>query len=141
MSAIYEADGEGFDLTASPPPALHFDHKTAGTDAFKSKDYSTAIAEYTKAYSSAPTSDDGFKAVVLANRSAAHGALKEFSKALEDAKLSIKYDPENVKAYYRAATYSFDMKDYVGTISSAEKGLKLDPENKVRGGRGRCRRR
>mmetsp|Transcript_21361 Transcript_21361/g.44473 ORF Transcript_21361/g.44473 Transcript_21361/m.44473 type:complete len:665 (+) Transcript_21361:216-2210(+) len=130
MSAVYEVSEGGFDLTEAPPDAKHLDHKTAGTEAFKLKNFDVAVTEYSAALRLAPESDDSFKSVVLCNRSAAYGGLEKFSKALEDAKLSLKYDPENVKAYYRVATYSFQLSDWVGAISASEKGLKIDPDNK-----------
>lgn len=130
MSAVYEASAEGFDLTEPVSSPIHLDHKDAGTEAFKQNFFEKAVEEYTAAYSLAPESDDAFKSVVLCNRSAAHGGLGQLSKALEDAKLSLKYDPENVKGFYRVATYSLQTSDYVGAISAAEKGLAVDPENK-----------
>ncbi|GMI22031.1 hypothetical protein TrRE_jg309, partial [Triparma retinervis] len=131
MSEVYEASGGlGFDLTEPASSPVHLEHKEAGTEAFKQKNFDLAADHYTKSYNLAPESDDAFKSVVLCNRSAAHGALGELSKALDDAKLSLKYDPENVKGYYRVATYSLQSTDYGGAISAAEKGLKVDPENK-----------
>ena len=78
---VYEVENSsaspGFDISVPPPPPpTHSAHKAKGNEAFKLENYKEAIEEFSIAYSS-PTCDDVFKSVVLANRSASYGALKQ----------------------------------------------------------------
>lgn len=60
-----------------------------------------------------------------------HLSSPQYPKAVDDAKLAIKYDPGNVKAYFRLATYSLSLSCFDEAIKAAEGGLKVQPTNKA----------
>lgn len=116
---VYELSSGGIDVSSPPPAPVHLDHKASGNAAFGSKDFGAAVKHYTSAYTSAPEGDDTFKSVVLSNRSASKRQLQDLDGAVEDARLSLKFDGGSVKSHYRLATYLFD-KGAFGEVRSAE---------------------
>ena len=101
--------------------------KKKGDEAFRSSDYPTAISHYTQALSLDPNHH-----ILLSNRSAAHLANHEKSKALADARLCIKSKPEFVKGYTRCASAVVSLGRYNEGIEIYRKVLKdLDPKNDV----------
>ena len=99
-------------------------HKQSADDAFRSRDYATAIAHYTSALSLDPTNH-----ILLSNRSAAYLANGEKSKALSDARECIKANDAFTKGYSRLAAAVMSLgrwgeaKNAYGTV------LKREPEN------------
>ncbi|KAL8826187.1 MAG: hypothetical protein Q9170_007499, partial [Blastenia crenularia] len=85
--------------TTSPPlrPALDPEAcKALGNKYFKNKDYTKAIAEYTKALSVEPQS-----VTYLSNRAAAFMSANRFEEALADSKKAQDIDAKNVKVLHR----------------------------------------
>ncbi|GMI04257.1 hypothetical protein TrVE_jg1514 [Triparma verrucosa] len=128
QSAVYEfsSDATSFDISELPPTPVHLDFKDTGNKLFGEKKYDEAIKQYTQAYTSAPVSDDVFKAVVLSNRSICHSKLSDISSAISDARLSLKYDVSNVKTYIKLSNYLHSNKQYEAAKVECDKGLKFD---------------
>ena len=99
-------------------------HKQSADDAFRSRDYATAISHYTNALSLDPTNH-----ILLSNRSAAYLANGEKSKALSDARECIQANDAFTKGYSRLAAAMMSLgrwgeaKNAYGTV------LKREPEN------------
>jgi len=101
--------------------------KELGDNAFRNKDYPTAISHYTQALSLDPT-----HTILLSNRSAAHLANLEKSKALSDARQCIKSDPTFIKGYTRCASAVVSLGRYREGLDLYRKVLKdLDAENAI----------
>ena len=72
--------------------------KAAGNRFFRMQAFDQAIEEYSKAVRADPQNP-----VYLSNRSAALMSAHQYSRALEDAKLALGYDPQNSKVMLRLA--------------------------------------
>ncbi|GLE03280.1 hypothetical protein PINS_up012170 [Pythium insidiosum] len=68
---------------------------------------------------------------ILSNRAAVHLDMKNYGSCRSDAARAIRYDPKNVKAYYRGAKASRLLRKPADTLRYAELGLQFDPENKL----------
>ncbi|KAJ0403964.1 hypothetical protein P43SY_009457 [Pythium insidiosum] len=68
---------------------------------------------------------------ILSNRAAVHLEMKNYSSCRSDAARAIRYDKQNVKAYYRGAKASRLLRKAQDTLHFAELGLEIDPENKL----------
>ena len=55
--------------------------------------------------------------------------MREWTKAIEDAKECIRLAPEFLKGYYRLATAQTEMKDFSGALRVIESGLKMDAKH------------
>lgn len=102
-------------------------HKSLADTAFRTADYPTAIKEYTNAISFDPDHH-----VLYSNRSAAHLANGEKSKALADAKKCVALKPDFVKGHNRLAASMMSL----GRWNEARNVYKhvlsvLDNENEV----------
>ena len=99
-------------------------HKQSADDAFRSRDYPSAIVHYTNALSLDPSNH-----VLLSNRSAAHLANGEKSKALSDARECIQTNDAFTKGYSRLAAAMMSL----GRWGEAKKAygtvLKREPKN------------
>lgn len=100
--------------------------KRLGNAAFAQKDYKTAITNYTKAIQTTETAN---RHIFFSNRSASHAGLRQWSKAIDDAKECIRLDPQFIKGYYRLATAQIEAKDLAGAESTIKQGLSLDADN------------
>lgn len=69
--------------------------------------------------------------VIYSNRAAVHLELRNYASCRSDAALAIRYDPSNVKAYYRGAKASRMLRKPDDTLRYCAEGLKRDPENKL----------
>ncbi|KAL5717815.1 hypothetical protein ACHQM5_010778 [Ranunculus cassubicifolius] len=98
--------------------------KRRGDEAFREKDYNTAIAWYSKATEVEPSN-----ATVLSNRSLCWARLNEGTLAIKDAMDCIKLKPEWSKGYYRAGVAWNIMEDFNRAADAFFMGLKLDPQN------------
>ncbi|KKY24775.1 putative small glutamine-rich tetratricopeptide repeat-containing protein a [Phaeomoniella chlamydospora] len=87
--------------TPAAPPKPEVDAeacKAAGNKFFKAKDYTRAIAEYTKAVEADPKSS-----TYLSNRAAAYMSANLYEQALKDALAASDLDPSNAKILIRLA--------------------------------------
>jgi tetratricopeptide (TPR) repeat protein len=67
---------------------------------------------------------------ILGNQAQVHLALKNYGSCRKNCVKAVAVYRKNVKAYYRAAKASFEVKKYREGRTFAEYGLKHDPENK-----------
>ena len=100
--------------------------KALGDAAFSSKDYATAISNYTSAISV-----DDSNHVLFSNRCACYQARGEKSKALKDAEKLVAIKPDWAKGWGRLGAANYGLTRFEGAIKAYEKGLKVDPANKV----------
>ncbi|ERF76193.1 hypothetical protein EPUS_07393 [Endocarpon pusillum Z07020] len=95
--------------------------KTAGNKYFKAKDYSRAIAEYTKAVDAQPSN-----ATYLSNRAAAYMSANNFPAALADSLKANELDPGNPKILHRLARIYTSLgrpQEAIDTYSRIEGGV------------------
>lgn len=76
--------------------------KKRGNDAYKDKNYTEAIAHYTKALELTPETDEE-RSVFFCNRAACHLFLDNIDAVIADCSEAIKLKPKYVKAYNRRA--------------------------------------
>jgi tetratricopeptide (TPR) repeat protein len=96
-----------------------------GNAAFKEKDYSQAIENYTKALFETPLDH-----TILGNRAAAYHNLGNYAKAKIDAELAIKIKPDWSKAHQRKAMALQAEGDIQGASACYDKAVELDANNK-----------
>ncbi|CAK7340995.1 unnamed protein product [Dovyalis caffra] len=112
--------------------------KSRGDDAFKRKEYLTAVNDYTQAIDLDPTN-----AAVLSNRSLCWMRLGQPDQALADGKACRELKPDWPKAWYREGAalrllqacllFSVVPWRFDEAANSFYEGVKLDPENKELG--------
>eukprot|EP00934_Nitzschia_sp_Nitz4_P004799 Nitzschia sp. Nitz4//scaffold110_size71422//65582//66435//NITZ4_005886-RA/size71422-augustus-gene-0.17-mRNA-1//-1//CDS//3329533125//4789//frame0 len=95
-----------------------------GNAAFAKQEFETAIAQYTKAIQM-----DSKNHVFFSNRSASHAGLKNWDKAVEDAKECVRLNPQFMKGYYRLATAQLELEEYDAATATIKQGLALEPHN------------
>ncbi|KAJ1800830.1 Small glutamine-rich tetratricopeptide repeat-containing protein 2 [Coemansia sp. RSA 2399] len=100
--------------------------KAEGNKLIMSKDFTGAIAAYTKAIELVHDN-----AVYFGNRSAAHSQNSDHEMAVADAKKALEVDASYSKGYSRLGHAYFGMGEFAEAAAAYEKGLELDPENKV----------
>lgn len=61
--------------------------------------------------------------------SASHAGLKDWAKAIDDAKECIRLNPQFVKGYYRLATAQLELNEYDAAQTTIKQGLALDANN------------
>ena len=88
---------------------------------FESKDYSGAIADYTKAIELNPK-----YTFVYYNRGLAKNLLKDFRGAKVDFTKAIEIDPADAKLYGNRGIAKANLKDYQGAIVDYTKAIELD---------------
>lgn len=74
-------------------------YKAKGNDAFKNKNYTEAIANYSKAIELEPTGTNA--GALYSNRAASYSALGQHEKALLDGESCVSCRPDWLKGYYR----------------------------------------
>ncbi|KAK9292321.1 hypothetical protein L1049_020287 [Liquidambar formosana] len=99
--------------------------KSRGDDAFKRKDYYTAVDAYTQAIDLDPTD-----AILLSNRSLCWIRLGQADHALADAKACRALRPDWPKACFREGAALRLLQKFDEAANSFYEGVKLDPENK-----------
>ncbi|KAI8025031.1 Ankyrin-1 [Camellia lanceoleosa] len=100
--------------------------KLRGDDAFKQKDYLTAVDAYTQAIDFDPTD-----ATLLSNRSLCWIRLGQAEHALNDAKACRALRPDWPKACYREGAALRLLQKFDEAANSFYEGVTLDPENKA----------
>lgn len=78
--------------------------------------YDAAISSYTKGIEAA-SKDEKLNSLLYLNRAFVYLKRKEYVKCVDDCRNSIKRDPTNMKAYYRAAVASYELGLYKKVIS------------------------
>lgn len=68
---------------------------------------------------------------IYSNRAAVHLELRNYGSCRSDAAKAIRYDPANVKAYFRGAKASRLLRRPEDTLRYCAQGLKHDPANKL----------
>ncbi|KAJ1736911.1 Small glutamine-rich tetratricopeptide repeat-containing protein 2 [Coemansia sp. Benny D160-2] len=100
--------------------------KTEGNRLMMGKDFAGAIDAYTKAIELVQDS-----AIYFGNRSAAFSQSGDHEKAVADAKQALELDAAYLKGYSRLGHAYFGLGKFAEAADAYEKGLELDPENKV----------
>ncbi|KAJ3237525.1 hypothetical protein HDU81_009339 [Chytriomyces hyalinus] len=108
--------------------ALNF--KEQGNEAFQAgkKTYKSAIEYYSKGIA-AKCSDAELNSVLYANRAAVNLELQNYRKVLNDCGEAIKYNPKNVKAFYRSTKALLSLDRIVEARDACRMGLELDAKN------------
>lgn len=94
-----------------------------GNEFFKSQEYKEALEHYTNSIQCYPT------AAGYTNRAITYIKLKKHEKAIEDCRLALKYEPENLKALLRLGLSYEGLKKYEEAFQYAEKVINIDPNN------------
>jgi len=103
--------------------------KKEGDEAFKAKDFATAIKHYTTAIEQNAINGTSAKHVLLSNRSACYASLQQYDKALEDAKACIVADAQFAKGWSRKGGAMYGLGDYAGAAQAYKKCLEKDANN------------
>jgi stress-induced-phosphoprotein 1 len=103
------------------------EYKAQGNAAFAAKDFNKAIELFTRAIEASPSPNH----VLFSNRSASFASLKQFDRALEDAKKTVEINPAWAKGYSRVAAAEFGLGQLDDAEKSYKKTLELDPQNKL----------
>ncbi|KAH7291091.1 hypothetical protein KP509_29G000100 [Ceratopteris richardii] len=109
-----------------PMPEAAEAAKEKGNEAFRKKDFKSAISSYSEAIEY----DDG-NATYYSNRGAAYLALSNFHSAEKDCTRAIDLDKKNVKAFLRRATARESLGSYKEADEDFRQALVLEPTNKV----------
>lgn len=109
--------------------ALNF--KEQGNECFQfgSKKYKDAIQFYTDGIDQ-KCSDNELNSVLHSNRAAVNLELGNFGKVLKDCALALKFNPNNIKAYYRSGKACFILDKITEALDCCDRGLKIDSKNK-----------
>lgn len=103
------------------------DFKAQGNAAFSAKDFTKAAELFSKAIEVSSTPNH----VLHSNRSACFASLKQFDKALADAKKTVEINPTWPKGYSRVAAAEFGLGQLDDAEKSYSKALELEPTNKM----------
>jgi small glutamine-rich tetratricopeptide repeat-containing protein alpha len=117
--------------TSTPPPAYSSVNpvqkaeaeklKSQGNAAMSSKDYPTAIKQYTAAIAIDPQN-----AIYLSNRAAAYSASNQQDKAVADAQAAVDIDPKYTKAWSRLGLAKYALGDNEGSMNAYAKGIEAE---------------
>ncbi|KAM0893786.1 hypothetical protein ACQ4PT_024892 [Festuca glaucescens] len=99
--------------------------KSRGDDAFRRKDYLTAVDAYTKAIEFDPN-----EAALLSNRSLCWLRAGQGERALEDAKACRALRPDWAKACFREGAALLLLQRFEEAANAFYEGVQLEPENK-----------
>lgn len=94
--------------------------KEKGNEAFKSKNFKSAVEWYTKAIELSPKSP-----LFYTNRSNAYFQLKNYEESLHDANRALEIDPQLSKAYFRKGEAIFQLKRYEEAAQAFSQGFIL----------------
>lgn len=98
--------------------------KAKGVDAFKAKDFETAIVEFSKAIELNPTDH-----TLYGNLSASYFNVNKFEEAVESANKCISVNPSWSKGYQRKGMALAALDKNEEAKEAYEKGLELEPTN------------
>jgi len=109
------------------PTAQRVDElKEKGNKAFNNKDFARALEYFTRALEI-----DEKQYAVMSNRSATYAAMKNFTKALEDAEGVIKIKPDWPKGYLRKGQALEGLLQYQEAFEAYKQGLALDSNDQL----------
>lgn len=138
MTELDELDGLGGENTnlealkslayEGEPHEIAANFKVQGNDAYKAKQYKTAVQFYTQGLD-VECDDDAINTALYANRAACNLELKNYRRCIEDCKLVLKLDDKNVKACYRAGKAFFLVDRFDEARGVLEYGLTIDKDN------------
>lgn len=138
MTKLDESDGSGgqnMELEAlkalaydGEPQEIAENFKNQGNGQFKIKQYKAAIEYYNKGIA-IDLDDPKIMSSLYLNRAACNLELKNYRKCINDCIDGLRYDPKNVKAYYRMAKAFFTIEKLDEALSALEFSLGLDPSN------------
>lgn len=100
--------------------------KKQGNDAFKAKNYASAIQYFTDAINLVPE-----KAEYYSNRCAAYQKTTDLNGALADAEKCLSLTPDWIKGFHRKGSTLFLMKEYPKAVACYAAGLAIDAEDEV----------
>jgi serine/threonine-protein phosphatase 5 len=100
--------------------------KNKGNEAFKNKDWPTAIEYYTKAIDL-----DDKQAAFYTNRAQANIKLEAYGYAIADATKAIEIDPQFAKAYYRRAVANTAILKHADAIHDWKVVVRKNPADKM----------
>jgi len=103
---------------------LQAELKEEGNKFFSAGDFEKAIDAWSRAITL-----DGDNHVLWSNRSAAYASVKDWSKALNDAKKTVELKPDWAKGYGRLGAALHGMNRFPEAEKAYEDGLKLEPNN------------
>ncbi|MCO5602154.1 hypothetical protein L7F22_056282 [Adiantum nelumboides] len=114
------------DDRATPMPEAAEAAKEKGNEAFRKRDFKTAVSSYSEAIVC-----DERNATYYSNRAAAYLALGNFHLAETDCSRAIDIDKKNVKAYMRRATARESLGCFKEADEDFKQALVLEPTNKI----------
>lgn len=98
--------------------------KNEGNRLMKDEKYQEALLHYSRAISL-----DATNPVFYCNRAAAYSKIGELNKAIEDCKMSLRYDPNYSKAYGRLGLAYSKLNRHEEAIDAYKKALQIEPSN------------
>jgi len=98
--------------------------KNKGNKALAEKKFEEAVKYYTEAIQL-----DGSNHVLYSNRSAAYATMKEWNKALSDARKTVELKPDWSKGWSRVGAAQHGLLNFQEALEAYEKGLQLEPNN------------
>lgn len=101
--------------------------KQEGNEAFKIKNYTDAIAAYTRAIGINPS-----EASYFGNRAACYLSLKNYVKTVEDCDRAIALDTNFAKAYRRKALAQMNQLKFEDALVNFKKAITLDKDQTIR---------
>ena len=118
--------------------SLSGEHKDAGNKAFAAGRHTEAVTSFSSAITLDPTN-----AVLYSNRAAAYTALGKktpamLQKAIADARMAARLQPDFAKAYLRLGTALSMSKQYEEAVQAFASGLSKDPSSRPHARRAVC---
>lgn len=106
------------------PDEIATNFKNQGNDAYKAKDYRSAVEFYTKGIDA----KCGIKEIdskLYLNRAQVNLVLKNYRRCINDCKKALENDPTLIKAYFRMAKAFLSLGKYQDLCEAAQFGLKV----------------
>ncbi|SCU95227.1 LANO_0E09692g1_1 [Lachancea nothofagi CBS 11611] len=138
MKTLDDTDGEGGEnVKLEALKALAYDgephevaenFKNQGNDLYKVKRYREARELYNKGVE-IECNVAGINESLYSNRAACELELNNFRRCINDCKLALQINPQNIKCYYRVARAFHSLGNYDEAKQTLEFGLQLDPGN------------
>lgn len=140
MTKLDPTDGEGGSNTElealkalayeGEPYEIAENFKNQGNDLYKVKRYKDAKITYTKGID-VQCDVQQINESLYANRAACELELKNFRSCINDCRIALKYNPKNIKCYYRIAKAYFCLDRIDDSRQTIHFALQLDSQNKT----------